>query len=57
VNILTVYEASPYMVPAYWIPGFWVPALLVTHYIAFVVLLKYWRSRSNDQAPASGKLL
>jgi hypothetical protein len=29
---------------AYWIPAFWVPALLVTHYITFVVLLKYWRS-------------
>src|SRR5262245_10488650 len=30
------------MGPAYWIPAFWVPALLVTHYITFVVLLKYW---------------
>jgi Putative heavy-metal-binding len=26
-----------------WIPAFWVPALLVTHYITFVVLLKYWK--------------
>jgi hypothetical protein len=24
---------------AYWIPAFWVPALLVTHYIAFIVLM------------------
>jgi hypothetical protein len=39
----TVYEAPAYMGPAYWIPAFWVPALLVTHYITFVVLLKYWR--------------
>ena len=29
---------------AYWIPAFWVPGLLVTHYITFVVLLKYWSS-------------
>jgi hypothetical protein len=28
--------------PAYWIPAFWVPALLVTHYIALVVLWKHW---------------
>lgn len=28
---------------AYWIPAFWVPALLMTHYITFVVLLKHWR--------------
>jgi len=38
----TVYDASAYMGAAYWIPAFWVPALLVTHYIAFVVLLKHW---------------
>jgi hypothetical protein len=25
-----------------WIPAFWVPALLVTHYLAFLVLLKRW---------------
>jgi hypothetical protein len=31
------------MGPAYWIPAFWVPALLVTHYITFVVLVKYWQ--------------
>lgn len=39
----TMYNAATYMGPAYWIPAFWVPALLVTHYITFVVLLKYWR--------------
>ena len=38
----TIYRAPEYMGPAYWIPAFWVPALLVTHYIAFVVLSKHW---------------
>jgi hypothetical protein len=42
IILATVYGASVYMGPAYWIPAFWVPALLVTHYIAFVVLRKYW---------------
>jgi high affinity sulfate transporter 1 len=32
--------AFPYMGPAYWIPTFWVPALMVTHYLTFVVLLR-----------------
>jgi hypothetical protein len=41
IMLATVYGASPYMGAAYWIPAFWVPALLVTHYIAFIVLLKY----------------
>ena len=43
ITLATYYGASPFMGPAYWIPAFWAPALLVTHYIAFVVLLKYWR--------------
>ena len=42
ITLATIYDASPSMGPAYWIPAFWVPALLVTHYITFVVLLKYW---------------
>jgi hypothetical protein len=37
------YDAAPTMGPAYWIPSFWVPALLVTHYITFLVLAKHWR--------------
>jgi hypothetical protein len=37
----TRYGADSFMGAAYWIPSFWVPALLVTHYITFVVLLKY----------------
>jgi len=42
IVLATVNRAAPYMGPAYWIPAFWVPALLVTHYITFVVLVKYW---------------
>jgi hypothetical protein len=42
ITLATVYGASAYMGPAYWIPAFWVPALLVAHYIAFIVLWKYW---------------
>jgi hypothetical protein len=49
----TIYNASPRMGPAYWIPAFWVPALLVTHYIAFLVLLKRWPERANSQAHAA----
>ena len=43
ITLATIYDAQPHMGPAYWIPAFWVPALLVTHYITFVVLLKYWK--------------
>jgi hypothetical protein len=43
IALATIYGAHEFMGPAYWIPAFWVPALLVTHYITFVVLLKYWR--------------
>lgn len=42
IALATIYGASVYMGPAYWIPAFWVPALLVTHYITFIVLVKYW---------------
>jgi hypothetical protein len=44
ILLATLYDAAPLMGPAYWIPAFWVPALIVTHYIAFVVLL---RARDN----------
>ena len=43
ITLASVYAAAPQMGPAYWIPAFWVPGLLVTHYITFVVLLKYWK--------------
>jgi hypothetical protein len=42
IALATIYDASPFMGPAYWIPAFWVPALLVTHYIAFIILWRYW---------------
>jgi hypothetical protein len=47
ISLATIYRAQPYMGPAYWIPAFWVPALLVTHYITFVFLLKYWKQPLN----------
>ena len=47
IALATIYDASRYMGPAYWIPAFWVPALLVTHYIVFVVLVKYWPVRES----------
>jgi hypothetical protein len=43
ITLATIYNAPQFMGPAYWIPAFWVPALLVTHYIAFLILIKYWK--------------
>ena len=43
LTLATIYKAAPFMGPAYWIPAFWVPALLVTHYVVFVYLWKYWK--------------
>ena len=40
ITLATVYDAAPFMGAAYWIPAFWVPALLVTHYLAFIILLR-----------------
>lgn len=42
IALATVYEAPDLMGPAYWIPALWVPALLVTHYLTFLILIKYW---------------
>ena len=42
ISLATLYDASAYMGPAYWIPAFWATALLVTHYITFVVLWRHW---------------
>jgi hypothetical protein len=42
IALANFYEVAPFMGPAYWIPAFWVPALLVTHYVAFLVLLRPW---------------
>jgi len=49
ITLATIYHAQPYMGPAYWIPAFWVPALLVTHYITFVFLWKYWKKLPNTK--------
>jgi hypothetical protein len=56
IALATIYDASTFMGPAYWIPAFWVPALLVTHYIVFVILLRYWtpRPKSVDGAGILG---
>jgi hypothetical protein len=47
IALATIYRASAYMGAAYWIPAFWVPALLVTHYITFIILVRYW-TRENE---------
>ena len=58
ITLATVYGAAAHMGPAYWIPAFWVPALLVTHYITFIVLLKYWRKeRPKRRIEADRKAL
>lgn len=44
ITLATMYDASNYMGAAYWIPSFWVPALLVTHYITFIILGRHWRA-------------
>ena len=44
ITLATIYRAPVFMGAAYWIPAFWAPALLVTHYVTFVGLTKYWKS-------------
>ena len=51
IVLATSSGAPAFMGPAYWIPAFWVPALLVTHYIVFVVLLKYWPGTAHRTEP------
>ena len=46
IALATAYDAAPFMGPAYSIPAFWVPALLVTHYITFLLLGRAWVSRA-----------
>ena len=50
IVLATIYDANASMGAAYWIPAFWVPALLVTHYITFVMLLRYWRESPKQSA-------
>jgi hypothetical protein len=45
IYLANVRRAFNFMGPACWIPSFWVPALLVTHYIVFVILLRPWKGR------------
>jgi len=40
ITLATIFGAPAFMGAAYWIPAFWVPALLVTHFLAFVVLIR-----------------
>jgi hypothetical protein len=47
IALANVYGTPPFMGPAYWIPAFWVPALLVTHYITFLILIKYWKTNAS----------
>ncbi|MGH2405810.1 MAG: hypothetical protein ACRDGN_15315 [bacterium] len=49
VSLATIFRAWDYMGAAYWIPAVWVPALLVTHYITFVVLLQKARPAAFDR--------
>ena len=51
ITLATIYGAPAAMGPAYWIPAFWVPALLVTHFLTFVILIRYEKS----PAPAAGR--
>ena len=52
ISLATIYGAPAFMGAAYWIPAFWVPALLVTHYIAFIVLWKHWTPTSQTAVGA-----
>jgi hypothetical protein len=51
ITLATVYNAAPLMGAAYWIPAFWVPALLVTHYITFLLLARPWTSTAARSTP------
>jgi hypothetical protein len=42
ITTATIYSAPITMGPAYWIPAVAVPALLVTHYVTFILLLRRW---------------
>jgi len=42
IVLANIHGVAPFMGAAYWIPSFWVPALLVTHYVTFLVLWHHW---------------
>lgn len=47
IALATVFDASQYMGASWWIPALWVPALLVGHYVTFVVL---WRRKTAAES-------
>lgn len=52
ITLATAYDAGPHMGAAYWIPAFWVPALLVTHGVTFLILVRHWRAEPVVAASA-----
>ena len=42
ITLATIHNAPVAMGPAYWIPAVAVPALLVAHYVTFILLLRRW---------------
>lgn len=42
ITTATIYNAPTTLGPAYWIPAVAVPALLVAHYVTFILLLRRW---------------
>ena len=42
ITTATIYNAPTTMGPAYWIPAVAVAALLVAHYVTFILLLRRW---------------
>lgn len=44
IALAQLHAAAAFMGAAYWIPALWVPALLVTHYLTFLVLIRYWKN-------------
>lgn len=42
ITLATIHNAPVAMGPAYWIPAVAVPALIVTHYVTFILLSRRW---------------
>jgi hypothetical protein len=49
IVLATIYGAAAFTGPAYWIPAFWVLALLVTHYVTFLLLRKRWAGTARPR--------
>jgi hypothetical protein len=56
ITLATIYGAPERMGAAYWIPAFWVPALLVTHYLTFLVLRQYRPGAMQGYSSALGQV-